>query len=418
MTENISLNEISRIIDCEHKTAPLEEEGYPSIRTPNIGKGRLLLDGVNRVSEKTYQLWTRRAKPEPGDIILAREAPVGNAALIPPNLNVCLGQRTVLIKPNKNKICPEYLNYLLNSETINFHLLNISTGATVGHLNVTDIRKLKLPPIPSILVQKKIAAILTAYDDLIEINNQRIQILEKMAEEIYREWFVRMRFPGYKKAKFIKGIPEKWSIKKVIDANEFQFIDRNLNSFDGEKEYYATSEVNGININEPTELITFNNKPSRAQYIPLLYSVWFARMKNTFKLIAFSDSNVDGLDNIVLSSGFAGFKTSKELFPFLYLTIKSNTFHSTKDLYTTGATQESLTNDGLKKIKILLPEISLMKDFSLLAFPMINQLLNLQNINKKLDSIRNLFLPRLFSGKLSVENIKIKCPPSMEEVNA
>jgi hypothetical protein len=88
------------IIDCEHKTAPTQETGFPSIRTPNIGRGRFILDGVNRVSEETYELWTHRAVPQPGDLIMAREAPVGNVAMIPEGLRPCLGQRTLLIRPD------------------------------------------------------------------------------------------------------------------------------------------------------------------------------------------------------------------------------------------------------------------------------------------------------------------------------
>ena len=74
------------IVDCEHKTAPTQETGYPSIRTPNIGRGYFILDGVNRVSAETYELWTKRAKPLPGDLIMAREAPVGNVAMVPEGL--------------------------------------------------------------------------------------------------------------------------------------------------------------------------------------------------------------------------------------------------------------------------------------------------------------------------------------------
>ena len=83
------------IIDCEHKTAPTQSTGYPSIRTPNVGKGRLILDGVNRVSEKTYREWTQRAIPQAGDLILAREAPIGNVAIIPRNLKVWMPSRIV-----------------------------------------------------------------------------------------------------------------------------------------------------------------------------------------------------------------------------------------------------------------------------------------------------------------------------------
>lgn len=68
------------IVDCLHETAPLQPTGYPSIRTPNVGRGRLILEGVNRVSQEVYEQWTKRAVPESGDLILAREAPAGNVA--------------------------------------------------------------------------------------------------------------------------------------------------------------------------------------------------------------------------------------------------------------------------------------------------------------------------------------------------
>ena len=87
------------IVDCEHKTAPTQPEGFPSIRTPNIGKGELILENVKRVSKETYDNWTKREVPLSGDLILAREAPAGNVAVIPNGQFVCLGQRTVLIRP-------------------------------------------------------------------------------------------------------------------------------------------------------------------------------------------------------------------------------------------------------------------------------------------------------------------------------
>jgi len=126
------------IIDCEHKTAPTQETGYPSIRTPNIGRGRLLLDGVNRVSDETYKFWTQREVPKAGDLILAREAPIGNVAIIPPGLKVCLGQRTVLIRPDGRKVNPQYLTYLLLGDELQGQILGKSNGATVHHLNMSD----------------------------------------------------------------------------------------------------------------------------------------------------------------------------------------------------------------------------------------------------------------------------------------
>lgn len=144
------------IVDCEHKTAPTQSEGYPSIRTPNIGRGELLLDGVYRVSEETYQQWSRRAIPMPGDLILAREAPAGNVAVIPDGLQPCLGQRTVLIKPKRDVVQPKYLMYELLSASMQERLLDHSQGATVQHVNMKDIRALPIPKLPSLAEQDRI----------------------------------------------------------------------------------------------------------------------------------------------------------------------------------------------------------------------------------------------------------------------
>jgi len=147
------------IVDCEHKTAPTQEEGIPSIRTPNIGKGKLLLDGVYRVSENTYRKWTRRAEPLPGDLILAREAPAGNVAVIPNGLKVCLGQRTVLIRPSRNVFDPEFLALILLQPRMQQKLLAHSRGATVQHVNMKDIRALDVGGIPPLSVQRNIVSI-------------------------------------------------------------------------------------------------------------------------------------------------------------------------------------------------------------------------------------------------------------------
>jgi type I restriction enzyme S subunit len=136
------------IVDCEHKTAPTQETGFPSIRTPNIGKGFLNFDNVNRVSEETYELWTRRAKPKPGDLILAREAPAGNVGVIPEGQTVCLGQRTVLIRPKSEITDSQYLAFLLLHPIMQKRLLAHSTGATVQHVNMKDIRELAISDLP------------------------------------------------------------------------------------------------------------------------------------------------------------------------------------------------------------------------------------------------------------------------------
>lgn len=210
------------IVDCLHKTAPLQNEGYPSIRTPNIGRGRLILDGVNRVSEAVYQEWTQRAVPVAGDLILAREAPAGNVALIKDGQVVCLGQRTVHLRPDRTKVDPDFLCYYLLTPKQQGMLLAGETGATSKHVNMKDIRRLPLGVLPNLKTQAAAASTIAAYDDLIENNRKRIALLEEAARLLYREWFVHLRFPGHEHVLVVDGVPEGWertSPNQVVQAH-------------------------------------------------------------------------------------------------------------------------------------------------------------------------------------------------------
>ncbi len=204
------------IVDCPHSTEPDEGQGYPIIRTPNIGPGYLNLDGVQRVGEEAYKRRNVRAVPQAGDLILAREAPAGNVGIIPDGEKVCLGQRTVLIRPDRSKADPAYLNYYLNAPKQRHKLLSNSNGATVSHVNMPIIHNLPvdLPPLP---VQSRNAGVLSAYDKLIENNRRQIKLLEEAAQRLYKEWFVDLRFPGHETTPIHNGVPEGWAKGSLLD---------------------------------------------------------------------------------------------------------------------------------------------------------------------------------------------------------
>lgn len=393
----------------------MTENGIPSIRTPNIGKGRLILENVNRVDEKTYQLWTKRGIPEYRDLILAREAPVGNVAIVTKNLKVCLGQRTVLIKPKHNLVCSEFLNYLLNSHALNEHLISLSNGATVGHLNVTEIRNLKLPNLPPLPIQKKIAAILSAYDDLIEKNNRRISILEKMAEELYKEWFVRLRFPGHEKTKIKNGIPEGWEVKAVEEAFEYTGGGTPSTSI---KAYW---EEGNINWYSPTD-ITANNSyfifESKGKITELGLKESSAKLFPAYSIMLTSRATIGELGiNVTPSCTNQGFITCvpNEKLPLYYLFywLKLN-----KELFiqlANGATFLEITKGKFKKIPIIIPNSYIMNKYNIVQEPFFSQIQNLQSAISNLTSTRDRLLSRLLSGKIDVENLDIKFPDSMRE---
>lgn len=173
---------LNQIVDCEHKTAPETQDeifGY-SVGTPHIRDGRILFDQAKPISESTYQEWTRRGAPDAGDLILAREAPVGQVGLVPENPKIALGQRTVLLRVKKDICEPRYLHYKLLSNEMQRKMSDWSEGSTVQHLNVKDIPKLELGTLPSLEEQKHIAEILGSVDDKIEANSRLLDSLDEL----------------------------------------------------------------------------------------------------------------------------------------------------------------------------------------------------------------------------------------------
>lgn len=404
------------IVDCPHKTAPIQETGYPSIRTPNIGKGRLILENVNRVSEKTYLEWTQRAIPMPKDIILAREAPVGNAAVIPDNLKVCLGQRTVLIRANPSIVLPDYLVYLLLGDGIQNKIQALSAGATVAHLNMSDIRNFELPELPSLPTQQKIAAILSAYDDLIENNTRRIQILEEMARRIYREWFVHFRFPGHENVKMVDSelgkIPEGWEVRNFDDISEFIIDGDWIETKDQGGEDFRLLQISNIGINAFVETGNFRyitsetfNKLKCTEIIQddILIArmpkpigrAWLAE-KMPWRMVTAVDVAIMRINQRVVNKYYCiNFINSP-------INLKRAKNHST------GTTRPRITRRDLIKFPILVPPFKLQNFFSENVDSNYTLISILRIKNENLRKTRDLLLPKLISGKIDVSDLEIK----------
>ena len=396
------------IVDCEHKTAPTQAEGYPSIRTPNIGRGYFLLDGVNRVSEETYRLWTRRAVPQPGDLIMAREAPVGNVAMVPHGLQPCLGQRTLLIRPDKVKADPRYLAYLIVGDEIQGAIHGMTNGATVPHLNMKDVRALSLPPIPALPVQQKIASILSAYDDLLENNRRRIQVLERMAQALYREWFVSFRFPGHAQVKLVTSpmgkIPQGWKVQRL---DEMATVNASTIRRGVEPENIAYVDIASVSTGriEKVEPLAFNDAPSRARRIVRHGdTIWSCVRPNrkSFSLI------LNPISNLIVSTGFAVLTPTKVPFSFFYQAVTTDDFVSYLTNNATGAAYPAVTAKDFEAAKIVLPNEPLMRLFNEHCEPLLVLKENLIRKHTILRRARDLLLPKLISGTLDVSKLDIE----------
>jgi type I restriction enzyme S subunit len=207
------LGAIATLWDCLHKTPSYSEDGYPMVRVTDIKRGSLDLSGTLKVQNKTYQEFIRRYKPKAGDILLSRVGSYGNTCYVNRDQDFCLGQNTVCIASDQERIIPYFLYCCFNAPSVKHQMDSFVGGSSQPTISLKNISLLRIPT-PNIAGQRKIATILSAYDDLIENNLRRIKILEEMAQNIYREWFVKFRFPGHQHARFTDSalgrIPEGW----------------------------------------------------------------------------------------------------------------------------------------------------------------------------------------------------------------
>ncbi len=392
-----TLNDVCEfIVDCLHATAPTQEDGYPLIRTPNIGKGRLILDDVYRVSEDTYEEWTRRAVPRVNDLILAREAPAGNVAIIKSEQQVCLGQRTVHLRPDTDQVDPDYLCYFLLSPLQRGLLLAGETGATAKHVNMKDIRRLPLKNLPRIEVQRRIASILSPYDDLIENNRRRIHLLEEAARLLYREWFVHLRFPGHEHVRIVDGVPEGWEARTLGDlCEEIREIVK-PKALEPDTPYIGLEHMprRSISLSEWGRADQVTSSKHRFQEDDIL----FGKIRPYFHKVGIAF--VDG----VASSDAIVIRPCKHyLLNFVLMTVSSDPFIAvTAQTMKEGSKMPRADWKQMQAYPTPIPPMSLLDNYDRSIQAIVEQLKNLTLTNRKLAQARDLLLPRLMNGEIAV----------------
>ena len=365
------------IVDCPHSTAPDEGKGYPLIRTPNVGKGRLDLNGVHRVSESVYKQRIQRGAPRANDLIFAREAPAGNVALVQENQTVCLGQRTVLIRPNVQKVNPQYLVYYLLSPKPQYELLGTANGATVAHVNLPAIRNLKIE-LPEKSVQDKIGTILVTYDDLIENNQKQIKLLEEAAQRLYKEWFVDLRFPGHENTKIVDGVPEGWSRTNINEILTFhRGYDLTKNEMKAGR-YPVVGSTTVIGYHNEFKIkgpgIVTGRSGSLGKYQFIWDNFW---PHNTSLYISdYKDHNIF----------------------FVYSLLQTVDFASLNN----GGAIPTLNRNVLSNIEVIEPTDELQEMFATITEAQYRKIRNLEKQNNQLKMARDVLLPKLMSGEMEV----------------
>ena len=247
------------------------------------------------------------------------------------------------------------------------------------------------------IVQKRIADILSAYDDLIENNRRRIQLLEQAARLLYKEWFVHLRFPGHEHVKITDGVPEGWervTLGKVATVNRASLGGK----YHGEIEYIDISSVATGIINETT-FYPFEFAPGRARRIvqhgDIIWSC--VRPNRRSHAVIWRPAN-----NLVASTGFAVLSPIDIPTSYLYQTITTNEFVGFLSNNARGVAYPAVTGTDFENAIIFLPKSHLLDQFNDIVEPILDQIYTLQQQSKNLGKARDLLLPRLMNGEITV----------------
>lgn len=291
---------------------------------------------------------------------------------------------------------PKYVYYFLQT----MHLEQYNAGAGVPTLNQNHLHSLKIL-IHELPTQQKIASILSAYDNLIQNYKKQIEALQTAASELYKEWFVRFRFPGYQTTKFENGIPEGWSICRLKD---FGKVITGKTPPTEIEEYYGgdimfvkTPDMHGNMFVQSTSeyLSKLGCEYQKAQYLPEnSIMVSCIGTGGITAINAYPANTNQQINSIILAD--------KKYLPWLYFTV-SNMKETIEMFGNTGTTMTNLSKGKFEKLKVVKPEYSIIQIFENKVSPLFEQIKNLNKQITNLTQQRDLLLPRLMSGKLEVE---------------
>ncbi len=319
-----------------------------------------------------------------------------------------INQAICALVPDENKVDYLYLFYALRATR--HRLVSQAFGAAQQNLNQSLVRE-HLIPLPPLVTQKRISNLLSVYDDLIENNRRRIQILEKMARAIYREWFVHFRFPGHEETEMIDSamgeIPDGWAETTVADAFE---ITGGGTPSTKNAQFWENGTINWYTPSDLTSSESMFMDESVKKITELGLNKSSARMFPARSVMMTSRATIGYVSiNTTPACTNQGFITCipnervSEYYIYFWLLDNVERFISLG----TGTTYKEIIKSVFRTIEILLPPEELMRKYTELVNPMGELILNLLRTNRNLTAARDLLLPRLVSGRLDVSNIDI-----------
>ncbi len=383
---------------------PFTDFGVNFIKAEALnGDPTLNSGGFSCISESTHHALRRSILTEADVLVTIAGANIGKCGLVkkehlPANTNQAVG----IIRVNSELADPRYVYYHFKQEKMFSFIQSLNAQAAQPNINLASLGGIKIP-LPPLPTQKKIAGILSAYDDAIENNLRALKLLEEMAQITYEEWFVRLRFPGHKSTPINEatGLPEGWST--IPFGNKYKTASggtpsrrkEDLYFKDGIIPWIRTQELRNNLIIEPLVRITeVGLKNSSAKIFPA-NTVLLAMYGNTIGETA--------LLRIAASTNQAccAFLSQEYESYFIYQYLMRN-----KSLvlgYRMGAAQENISQEIIKSIKVLNPTDEIIRSYANLVRPIYDSIENFMRQNQRLREARDILLPRLMTGVIDAE---------------
>lgn len=340
----------------------------------------------------------------------------GNSAFIPSiqGIQFVLNQRVGKVIPLDGMSDKYYLHYLLSTEIVREQLEHRASGTKQRNISPDDVYDVTVF-VPDIDVQRKIGAVLYSLERKINCNNSINDILQQQLKLIYDYWFTQFDFPNtegnpYKTSggemafsdQLKRCIPLGWKVESIINNSLSSPIKPGIDPFT-HKTYLATADVNGTSISIGSQ-IEYATRESRANMQPTVFSVWFAKMKNSTKHLCLNREMKPIIDDTILSTGFCGLQCSEESFEYISSFIEHSYFESAKDILAHGATQESVNNDDLLGLTLIVPSFDVIQMFHERTQPIFAQISKNICENRKLTEVRDWLLPMLMNGQAAVSD--------------
>lgn len=385
MSEFRTIRELcSVVVDCPHSTPKWTANGKIVIRNNNIKHGRIDFSSPSYTDDEHFAQRIKRAKPQPGDIIITREAPIGDVGMIPENTECCLGQRMVLLRANQSVCDNFYLLYSLQSLYVQ-HQISWSegTGTTVSNLRIPHLEQIQIPYLP-LEQQAKISSVLRALEEKIENNRRLNDNLADLLQTIYQERFVN----------------------DILAVNQGVLSD--ICSYSRDK--VAVSELNIRTYFSTENMLSGKAGSTEATSLPTTSQTTACHKGDTlisnirpyFKKIVYCE------DKCGCSTDVLCFTPSQPRYSaYLFSTLYADKFFAFMVAGSKGTKMPRGDKQQIMTYPVVLPSEEELAGFNTIASPLLEQIYSNRAENKRLSILRDTLLPKLMSGEIDVSAVQL-----------